>query len=100
MYIGCRGGSCPKTDIVLRKKRWQVLNNPDRADFIRVVSDPDSGRVLFTLKIFLNGFPKLARKTATCGGMQIEGQCSTFYPSGKRKKIKDRCGYNVNFAVT
>lgn len=73
----------------------KITNNKDSADFIRMVSTPDSNadNHLFPVNdYYLNGKPKLQCSSNT--GLieaQLQGACIEYFPNGKRKRI---CNYD------
>jgi len=77
-----------KRNVYFLKNSGAEVKVRDSADFIRVVSEPDSGSVLFNVsEFYLNDKPKLIAKTATIEPLLLEGQCITFYPSGKKQEM-------------
>jgi len=60
----------------------------DSADYIRVVSEPDSGSKLYNVfEFYPNGKSKLAAKSSTIDPPKYEGDCITYYPNGKKLRI-------------
>lgn len=72
----------------------KITNSKDSADFIRMVTTPDSStdNQLFPVNdYYLNGKPKLQGVSNT--GLieaQLQGACIEYFPNGKRKRI---CNY-------
>ncbi|MDB5011385.1 MAG: hypothetical protein JWQ06_2174 [Mucilaginibacter sp.] len=59
----------------------------DSADFIRIVSEPDSGTTFYNVKeYYKSGKLKLISKTSKIIPLVLEGQCMTYYPSGSKKQ--------------
>jgi TonB family protein len=60
----------------------------DSADFIREVSGPDSGSVLYNVtEVYLNNKTKFSGKTSRIVPLLLEGQCTSFYQSGKKREM-------------
>jgi hypothetical protein len=60
----------------------------DSADYIRVVSQPDSGSTLFSVvDYYRNSKPKLMGKSSTIDPATFEDQCVTYYSNGKRESV-------------
>ncbi len=77
-----------KRNVYFLKNSGAEVKVRDSADFIRVVSEPDSGSVLYNVsEFYLNDKPKLIAKTARIEPLLLEGQCITFYPSGKKQEM-------------
>jgi antitoxin component YwqK of YwqJK toxin-antitoxin module len=72
------------------KNNGQIVNVRDSADFIRIVSEPDSATVLYNVKeYFLTGKIKLMSKSSTIDPQTYEGQMVVFYENGKRKATEN-----------
>ncbi|MBW4888341.1 energy transducer TonB [Mucilaginibacter sp. HMF5004] len=68
------------------KDSGKQVSTRDSADFIRIVSEPDSGLNLYNIKeYFPQGNIKLIGRTSKIEPPVLEGQCITYFPSGKRK---------------
>ena len=60
----------------------------DSADYIRVISEPDSGTTLFNYReYYKNGKVKTVGKTLVSSTKTLEGQCAVFFENGRRKEI-------------
>lgn len=60
----------------------------DSADYIRIISLPDSGSTLFGIAdYYRNSKPKLMGKTTTIDPPTFQEQCVTFYSNGKRESV-------------
>jgi TonB family protein len=58
----------------------------DSADYIRVMSEPDSGSVLYNVnEYYQNGSRKMIGKSSWLDHPVLEEQCATFYKNGKRQ---------------
>lgn len=70
------------------KNNGLQVNEADSSDYIRVVSPPDSGSVLFNVtEYYRNGKPKLVSKSSSINPPVFEGQCITYSPNGKRQSV-------------
>ena len=77
-----------KQNVYFLKNNGKEVNIKDSADFIRVISEPDSGETLFNIKEFYtNGKVKLISKTSKADKKQLEGQAVSFFPNGKRQDV-------------
>lgn len=60
----------------------------DSADYIRVISLPDSGSTLFGVTdYYRNSKPKLMGKTTTIDPLTLQEQCVSYYSNGKRESV-------------
>jgi len=70
------------------KNDGKYVNSKDSADYFRLVSEPDSGSVLFNVaEYYKDGNKKLLGKTTKIDPVVFDEQCVTFYKSGKRQKM-------------
>lgn len=77
-----------KQNVYFLKNDGKRVSTKDSADYVRIVSEPDSGTVLYNVKEFYaNGKPKLVGKSSKIEYNVLEGQCVSFFPSGKRKQF-------------
>jgi len=59
----------------------------DSADFIRVVSEPDSGTKLYNVHdYYKDKKSKFIGKSSEIDPIKLEGQGMSYYPSGKKKQ--------------
>lgn len=74
------------------KNNGHEVNQLDSADFIRVVSAPDSGSKLYNVNEY---YPDKSKRTIAKSwnpdNMQFEGQATWFFPDGKKKEM---CNYH------
>jgi len=63
----------------------------DSADYIRVVTPPDSSSTLFNVvEVYRStGKRKLIGKSATIDPITLDGQCASFYPGGGREAVTE-----------
>lgn len=79
-----------RQNVYFLKEDNSLVDNKDSADFIRVVSEPDSGSVLFNvMEYYPNGKKKLSGRSKTIDPTQLEGVCLTFYKNGRRKTTEN-----------
>lgn len=77
-----------KRNIYYLKNNGKEVSTKDSADYIRVVSEPDSGTALYNFQEFYpSGKPKFIGKSSEIYLVALEGPCVEFYSSGKRKKM-------------
>jgi len=59
----------------------------DSADFIRIVTEPDAKSTLYNINEFYkNGKTKLIGKTIKLDPIVLDGECTTYFPSGKKQQ--------------
>jgi len=64
------------------------VNQMDSADYFRVISEPDSGSTIYNIKeYYKDNSKKLIGKTSKPDAVVLEGQCVTFYKSGKKESV-------------
>jgi len=62
----------------------------DSADFIRIISEPDSGSKLYNVTdYYKNGKRKLIGKSSTIDPQKFQGQVATFHENGKRESVAE-----------
>src|ERR1700761_8681356 len=77
-----------RQNVYFLKNSGAEVTKRDSADFIRVVSEPDSGSTLYNVsELYLNDKPKLIGKTSQVDYLRLEGQAMTFYSSGKKQTV-------------
>lgn len=70
------------------KKDGKYINQPDSADYIRIIKLPDSASVLYNVfEFYKNGKPKLIGKSRTIDPPMYEGPCARYYESGKKQNF-------------
>lgn len=70
------------------KNNGLQVKEPDSSDYVRIVRPPDSGSVMFNVsEYYRNGKPKLISKSSTINPATYEGQCLTFYSTGKKQML-------------
>lgn len=76
------------TITTLFKNSGRQVYQLDSADFVRVVSEPDSGSKLFNVnEYYKDKTPRLVAKSWNRDNMQFEGQAQWFYANGKKQEL-------------
>jgi antitoxin component YwqK of YwqJK toxin-antitoxin module len=66
----------------------EVFSN-DSADYVRAVSEPDSGSTLYNIvELYANGKKKLVGKSKSVEYNSFDGVTMSFFKNGRRKAIK------------
>lgn len=66
------------------------VTNPDSAEYMRIVREPDSGSVLYTvLEYYKDKTPKLTGYSSSIDPVTYQGQLISYYPNGKRRIIAE-----------
>src|SRR5476651_1804524 len=88
LYFG--SASAQKRNIYLFKNSGRQVEVRDSADYMRIVTEPDSGSTLYNVvEYYVNNKPKLVGKSTKFAFLSLEGQCATYYPSGKKHEVAD-----------
>jgi TonB family protein len=75
-------------NIVFFKFGGREVNQLDSADYVRVISEPDSGSTLYGVnEYYKDKTKKLVGKTSKSDAVVLEGTCLTFFPSGKKENV-------------
>jgi TonB family protein len=75
-----------RQNVYFMKDNGKRISTRDSADFIRIVSEPDSGSNLYNInEYYPKGNPKLIGKTSKIEPPVLEGYCVTFFTNRKRK---------------
>ncbi len=84
----CTVAFAQKQNVYFLKDNGKYVSTRDSADYIRIVSEPDSGTKLFNVKeYYVNGKLRFAGKSSWAAPIVLEGHCIAFFPSGKRKSL-------------
>jgi TonB family protein len=79
-----------RQNVYLLKDDGSEVAVKDSADFIRVVSEPDSGSVLFNvIEYYPNGKRKRVGRSKTIDPIALDGIWLTFYKNGQRKSTEN-----------
>jgi TonB family protein len=77
-----------KQDVYFLKNSGKYVELRDSADYIRVVSEPDSGSAFYNVhEFYLDNKIKLAGKSSKINPPVFEGQCIRYYKNGKKAGI-------------
>jgi TonB family protein len=72
--------------VAFLKNNGAYVKERDSADYIRVISEPDSGSALYNVaEYYRDGSRKLVGKSSWSDHLVLEGQCARFYKNGKRQ---------------
>jgi TonB family protein len=75
-------------NVFFLRNNGKYVDNKDSADFIRVISRPDSGSVLYNVaEFYKNGTQKTIGKSAKIDPPRYVGQVVRFFESGKRASL-------------
>ncbi|RVU01492.1 TonB family protein [Mucilaginibacter limnophilus] len=79
-----------KRDVYFYRNDGTQTELRENADYIRVVSEPDKGSVLYNvLELYTNGKKKLIGKSSSLESFTPEGTVMTFYPNGAKHTIEN-----------
>lgn len=77
-----------KQNVYYLKNSGLRVASKDSADYIRVVSEPDSGSVLYNIfEYYPHGEKRMVAKSSKIDPVMLEGMCIMYYPNGKRKLV-------------
>jgi TonB family protein len=83
--------------IFFMKNDGRYVNSRDSADFIRLISAPDSGSTLYNvMDVYKNNKRRLVGKSTKSNIFSPEGQCVGFYPNGNRKFMENYVSGKLN----
>ena len=78
----------PRQSIYYLKNDGKEVRKPDRADYRRVITEPDSGSKFYRVQEFYNnGKPKLTGQSTSIYSLRFDGICTSYYTSGIIAKI-------------
>jgi TonB family protein len=76
--------------VAFLKYNGKYVTSKDSADFYRLVTEPDSGSRLFNVaEYYKDGKKKLVGRSSKIDPPEFEGQCISFYSSGKKQTLKN-----------
>lgn len=62
----------------------------DSSDYMLIISEPDSGSILFNAaEFYKNGNRKFIGKSSKSEYLSCEGQCISFFPNGNKKSVEN-----------
>jgi len=77
-----------RQNVYFLKDNGKYVSTKDSADYIRIVSEPDSGTVFYNLKeYYKNGRMKMIGKTSRIEPPTLAGPYVGFFESGTRKEV-------------
>jgi TonB family protein len=77
-----------KQDVYFLKNSGAKVDKLEDADYIRVISEPDSGSTFYNFnEYYKDKTVKTVAKILDDRLLLFEGQCRMYYPTGKRKEI-------------
>jgi hypothetical protein len=77
-----------RQNVYFLKNNGNYVDVRDSADYIRIVREPDSTSTLYNVfEFYLNGTKKLTGKSSKINPPQFEGQCVTYYVSGRQNLV-------------
>jgi len=80
-------GMAQKQTVYFLKNSGSLVQSRDSADYIRIVSEPESETDLYDVKeYYKNGVLKLTGKSSMIYPRSLTGQCMSYFPSGKKKQ--------------
>jgi antitoxin component YwqK of YwqJK toxin-antitoxin module len=72
------------------KKDGRYTSSRDSAEYLRIISEPDSGSTLFNAsEIYKNGKQKFLGKSSKSNYIRPEGLCINYYPNGAKKSVEN-----------
>lgn len=90
LAVATIGVAQKKQNVYFFKDDGSYAEIPDSADFVRIVSEPDSGSTLYIINEFYkNEHRKLIGKSSTIIPVKFEGQTASYYENGNRKEINN-----------
>ena len=79
-----------KHNIFFLKNNGRYVNERDSADYICVISEPDSGSTLYGANEFYkDGKQKFIGKSSKSEYLSPEGQCICYFPNGNKKSVEE-----------
>jgi TonB family protein len=79
-----------KQNVYFLKNNGKYVSTKDSADYIRIISPPDSGSVLYSVtEFYKGGQKKLVAKSSKIDPPRFEGECATFYRNGNKKSLEN-----------
>lgn len=85
-----------RQNVYFLKNNGIYVQQRDSADYIRIVSEPDSGSTLYNVfEFYPNGIKKLTGKSSAIDPQRYEGLCIRYYKNGKKQSIINYKGNNI-----
>jgi TonB family protein len=79
-------------NVIYLKNDGRYVQIRDSADYIRILSEPDSGSTFFNIKEIYSDGKKLIGKASVTEPIKFEGQCTTYYENGNKQSIHNYKG--------
>lgn len=77
-----------RQNVYFLKNNGMYVQQRDSADYIRVVSEPDSGSTFYNVfESYPNGVKKLTGKSSVIDPPRYEGVCVRYYKNGKKQSV-------------
>ncbi|MCC8425585.1 energy transducer TonB [Mucilaginibacter sp. UR6-11] len=77
-----------KQTVFFLKNSGEKVDKIEKADFFRAITGPDSGSTLYNVaEYYKDNKLKLISKTSNIDPLSFEGQCISYYPTGKKQEI-------------
>ncbi|MBS1526539.1 MAG: TonB family protein [Bacteroidetes bacterium] len=85
------------TSIAFLTNDGHYVSTRDSADYIRVITSPDSGSTLYNVQeVYKNNHRKFIGKSSKGNLLYPEGQCIGFYPNGNKKFMENYVSGKLN----
>ncbi len=79
-----------RQNVYFLKNNGMYVQQRDSADYICVISEPDSGATLYNVfEFYPNGKPKLLSKSTTIESETLEGSCIRYFANGKKSGVSN-----------
>jgi len=88
LFISCACSAQEKMNVYFLKNNGRYVTVKDSADYMRIVTEPDSGSTLYNIaEYYLDGKKKSIGKSSKIDPPSYEGQRIRFYKSGGKEMI-------------
>jgi TonB family protein len=88
LFITVTACFAQRQNVYFLKNNGTYVQQRDSADYICVVSEPDSGAVLYNVfEFYPNGKTKLTGRSSTIDPQTYEGICVRYFRNGKRQSV-------------
>jgi len=85
-----------RQNVYFLKDNGMYVQQRDSADYVRVVSEPDSGSTFYNVfEFYPNGVKKLTGKSSAIDPQKYEGACIRYYKNGKKQSVINYKGNNI-----
>jgi len=77
-----------KQNVYFLKNNGMYVETRDSADYIRIISEPDSASTLYNVsEFYIGGKQRLIGKSITVDPPRYEGKCLSYFPNGLKMSI-------------